>query len=716
MNVDVEKSIVGLWVANQRFSYLASWFPILKKPNGNLIQINPGMNVVYGMNGSGKTQLLEAISSAAEFKISTFEGFILKDPKVEGSGKNPERRLFDVSAQEVLNYFNLISEDRYSVDMMLGWLNGYKPENLTDENRAEVLAVISEFMSVKQCLLTRAMPEDKMLFDAHSRETMNPARSVDFVPILFPSDEAPITRLHLKRISQSFLNFHANLEDLLDTMPNVDFEDENIIEEKKTELFELWMQSWNWSPIVNLRNFGFLTNYNSDLFDDYYHEEFGFLNSDEMPIFLPAIQSYSSGIEYQEFKDEEYEKDFTLSLKRENTTQVEISEEEFLISDLEIGFNSYSSQPTDKVKYLENYLQELRKKLKFLPGLRALTVNFEYLPEDRGVPLLLSGKPWITASSGSQAERRWLLLGKKAMRQSSNWLVIDEPESGMHRTAEAELADVLSSPEWASSNILVVATHSPEFLNLPNVNIIHIVKGSTYNLNRIDREKFMDLGIRPSDLLTGIKTFLLVEGEHEKIIFESIFHDELTRMGCRIIVARGGKNMKDIFESQFIFDFTDAVIISLLDNINSNDVGNIWSESKRLAQTGKVIEAGEYVRQSLPGRKSGENIFLSQFLTLALANGQHERVEVFGLSKPDIIFYFQPEDFGLKKSWKELEELKNQEKQSFKSWATMKFNADFSVSAIERAALNCNSIPTEFGDLMMKIAEVNNSRSRFNSF
>jgi hypothetical protein len=65
---------------------------------------------------------------------------------------------------------------------------------------------------------------------------------------------------------------------------------------------------------------------------------------------------------------------------------------------------------------------------------------------------------------------------------------------------------------------------------------------------------------------------------------------------------------------------------------------------------------------------------------------------------------------------KELEELKNQEKKSFKSWATMKFNADFSVSAIERAALNCNSIPTEFGDLMMKIAEVNNSRSRFNSF
>lgn len=291
------------------------------------------------------------------------------------------------------------------------------------------------------------------------------------------------------------------------------------------------------------------------------------------------------------------------------------------------------------------------------------------------------------------------------------WLLIDEPESGMHRTAEAELAGVLSSPEWTSSNILVVATHSPEFLNLPNVNVIHAVKGSTYSLTKIDREKFMDLGIRPSDLLAGTKIFLLVEGEHEKIIFETMFKDELERMKCRMIVARGGKNMKDIFESQFIFDFTDAVIVSLLDNINSEDVENVWKESKRLAQTGKIIEAGQYVRQSLPGSKSGENVFLSQFLTLALANGEHERVEVYGLSKPDIVFYFEPSDFGLKKTWKELLELNEVDRQSFKGWATKKVNADFSISAIQKAALNCNAIPHDFGNLMMKLADISNSKN-----
>jgi ABC-type molybdenum transport system ATPase subunit/photorepair protein PhrA len=708
MNINVEESIEGLWVANERSSYLAFWFPILEKPNGNFIGIKPGMNVIYGVNGSGKTQLLEAISSAAEFRISTFEGFILKDPILEGAGQEPDRKLYDTSALEVLNYFDSISEDRYSVDMMLGWIKGYRPENLTDENRKEVEAIISEFINHKKCLLTRAIPEDKMLFDRpDARESMNPARSIDFVPILFPTDEAPITRSHLEKISQSFFNFQENLEDQLEGILNLHLEDENTIEEKKTELFEVWLQSWNWSPLVNLRNFSFLTNYSYELFEGFNNSEFGFLNSEELPVFLPSIHSHLNRIEYQEFKGEEFESNFALSLKREDSTPEEISEEKFSITNSDIGFSAYGkSEKADRSILVSEYLVNLQKKLKFLPGLRMLTIDFERLGDDEKIPLLLQGKPRVRASAGSQAERRWLMLGKKAMRQSTKWLVIDEPESGMHRTAEVELAGVLSSPEWASSNILVVATHSPEFLNLPNVNVIHVVKGSTYSLTKIDREKFVDLGVRPSDLLAGTKIFFLVEGEHEKIIFETMFKDELERMKCRIIVARGAKNMKDIFESQFIFDFTDAVILSLLDNIDSKYVENVWIEAKKLAQTGKITEAGEYVRQSLPGSKSGENVFLSQFLTLALVNGEHERVEVYGLSKLDIVFYFEPSDFGLKKSWKELMELNLAEKQSFKSWATKKYNADFSILAIEKAALNCHTLPDEFGEMMMKLADI----------
>ena len=106
--------------------------------------------------------------------------------------------------------------------MMLGWQMGYKPENLTDKNRDEVKAVISEFISNKKCLLTRAIAEEKITFDVYSRESMNPVRSVDFIPVLLPRDEAPITRLHLEKISQSFLNFQENLEGLLEGIHNLD--------------------------------------------------------------------------------------------------------------------------------------------------------------------------------------------------------------------------------------------------------------------------------------------------------------------------------------------------------------------------------------------------------------------------------------------------------------------------------------------------------------
>jgi predicted ATPase len=711
MNINVEKSIEGLWIANERFSYLASWFPILRKPYGNFIELKPGLNVVYGMNGSGKTQLLEAISSAAEFKLSTCEGFILRDPLVEGKGHTADKKLFSVSSQDVLNYYVTVSEDSYTVDMMLGWHKGYRPENLTKENQIEVITIISEFIGNEKCLLTRAMPEDKISFDVHQRESMNPARSIDYVPVLLPGDDAPNTRNHLERLSKSFLEFQNNLEEQLENVKEIDLQDEHKVEEAKTELFEDWLLNWSWSPIVNLRNFGFLTDFNYELFDGQNNSEFAFLNSDEMPIFLPAIYSVSRN-EYQEFAGEEFQGNFAISLKRESDSIDEEVEDQFSITDTEIGFNPYGkNDPSDKKKLMDKYIHELSKKLRFLPGLRTLQVNFEVFGDDSRMPLLLSKKPWIRANSGSQAERRWLLLGKKAMRQSTNWLIIDEPESGMHRTAEAELANVLSSPDWVTGNILVVATHSPEFLNLSNVNIIHMIKGSSHIMGRDIKEKFMDLGIRPSDLLAGIKTFLLVEGEHEKIIFETMFNDELERIKCRIIVARGAKNMKDIFESQFIFDFTDAVVISLLDNIDSKQVGNVWNESKKLAQSGKIIEAGQYVRQSLPGSQSGENVFLSQFLTLALANGQHERVEVCGLSKPDIVFYFEPSDFGLKKSWEELLKLQEVDKQSFKGWAIKKFNADFSISSIERAALNCKILPDEFGELMMKLVDV----TKFNS-
>lgn len=663
--------------------------------------------MIYGLNGSGKTQLLQAIDSAAEFRISTFEGFILKDPIIDGEGKKVARKLFGTSAEKILNYYESITSDFYRADMMLGWLKGFKPECVSKDKRMLVIDIISEFILNQKCLLTRSIPDDKALFDVYDRESMNNPKSIDFVPVVFPGEYAPHTRAHLKELSESFLDFQNNLEKELEGIPNLDFSDEAIVEEEKSKLFESWLELWSWSPLVNLRNFGFFTHFNYDLFEGTNNEEFGFLNSVSMPIFLPAIHSITNKWEYQEFKIEENSVSHSLSLSKEHGVAEDISESDFSITDRDINYWPRNKSSSDERKqYLDIYLSRLRRKLAFLPGLRNVGVDFEFFGERTEIPLLLESGSWLRASAGSQAERRWILLGKKAMLESTKWIVIDEPENGMHRTAEAELAEMLASTEWVANSILVVASHSPEFLRLANSNLIHMVKGSGYSLAALERDRLIELGIRPSDLLSGTKIFLLVEGEHEKIIFETLFKDELEKLKCQIIVARGAKNMKDVFESQFIFNFTDAVVVSLLDNIHSEEVQGIWSQAKVLAQMGDVKSASEYVRSSLPGGRSSENIFLSQFLSLALTSGNHERVSALGLSKPDIIFYFKPEDFALKRSWEELLDLHSADDQSFKNWATKKFNADFSEIAVLNAALRSVDLPSEFGNLMFDLLQI----------
>ncbi len=88
MKLDIESSICGLWLSPGRAGYLGSWFPRLRNKNGNFIPIAPGLNVFYGRNGAGKTQILQAIAHTAEFKMSAYEGFVLKQPKISENFRN----------------------------------------------------------------------------------------------------------------------------------------------------------------------------------------------------------------------------------------------------------------------------------------------------------------------------------------------------------------------------------------------------------------------------------------------------------------------------------------------------------------------------------------------------------------------------------------------------------------------------------------------------
>jgi hypothetical protein len=205
-------------------------------------------------------------------------------------------------------------------------------------------------------------------------------------------------------------------------------------------------------------------------------------------------------------------------------------------------------------------------------------------------------------------------------------------------------------------------------------------------------------------MLSRVRTFLLVEGEHERIVFETLFAEELHRLRVSMVVARGGKNMKDIFDSQVLFNFSDARVVALLDNMSAQHIELLWFRAKELAGVGKVDEAGALVRGELPPQRSGENRFLGQFLTRALEDGEHERVGAWGLSKEDVILYLPPAAFGIKRTWEDtLADYEPDRDGSLKPWLTKKFGATFSLDAVRAAVESLDEIPQDFTELLLAL-------------
>ena len=711
MQIDVKSSIEGLWLAPTPYGYLGDWFGRFRRPLGQFVPLKPGLNVVYGRNGAGKTQLLLAIELASRFKMSSYEGFVLRNPRVG------TQLIFDKSAEEIYEFYRDSESDETDFTDDLGLSIQL---NTTEENKLRIASIINEFLSKRKCMLARSMA---LKWDDGSRGSateMNDPESIQLVPILLPQDEAPVTRAHAKEIASSYSTLVESISAQMDAF-DTDDERRDFSFKVAPDQFEKWVEGWMWSPLMNQRNFGFVE-IEGWAWAPETHAH-ALINCESSALFLPSIWSQTVVPKYEEFQERDStDSNFHFSLMREGERNAVDGPQPLILSDGEMGIPNYRRKSTPDEIVAETremrakYLRGLQGKLSFLPGLGRLHFQTREANPTEGrlqASHLIKLSDGIGASLGSDAERRWLALAREAQARTTDWVIIDEPEAGLHRTAEAELAQVLASPAWNSGSVIVVATHSPEFLDLANAHVLHMESGNIREFTSTDREELVALGLRPADLLTQIRSFLLVEGEHEKLIFEALFAEELRRLRCKIIVARGGKNMRDVFESQMIFEFSDAKVISLLDNIDAQTVTSLWKAARELAGRGRIFEAGQYVRSGLPGSKSGENRFLSEFLSLALSKGQHERFEVWGLSKGDILYYFSPSDFGLKLSFEDLvREHQEQWKPSgdnFKTWARKKYRADFSDGAVIKAAQSLDHVPSDFGDLLMQIATLTRS-------
>lgn len=724
VHVDLRDSLRGLWLAEGPGAYLTQFFPRLGAKQAHLIPIRVGLNVLYGRNGAGKTQMLNALAAASNWEMGPLEGFILQDPTWSAfvDRRFQKRSLADFTPMGLIEAVS--DEESTAVD--LGWTWGYHRSCIQDHHWSTVLELVSEFQQAKTMLLTRGLRQGALEEGSWSasRQRLLPPATTELVPVLLPTSEAPRVRSHLKQLRESLHQAHTEVMESLGYVRDEQFgewdfsdsegktfretDDHDRVQEALGARLNLWRDEWAWSPLLNARNVGELTGSLDD-----HPTVFGHLalHDPHAAVYLPPLVSEHE-VAHGDFDSTTAPPIFRPFQEAPFALETQGSVDEIEYQNFRQGDLSREELRELAAEHFEKTVSELKNRLGFLPSFAGALRAQEKYGSDTEAVLMIGDK--ARASAGSRAEVRWLNFAKGSLGE---WLFFDEPEAGLHRTAEADLAATLTSPAWSeirktrkgvesvTNRTIVVATHSPEFLSVPEANILHVDEGKAKELTSIDRDNLSLLGLRPTDLLSRVKTFLIVEGEHERIVFEALLGDELHRLRTGMVVARGGKNMKDVFDSQVLFDFTDARIVALLDNVDAHHVRDLWARARDLAGVGQVDEAGALVRNELPRKGSGENRFLGNFLTRALEDGEHERVGAWGLSKEDIILYLPPSAFGVKRSWEDaLSQYDPDSDGSLKPWLSKKYGADFSLASVRTAAESLDHIPEDFTGLIAALA------------
>ena len=123
-------------------------------------------------------------------------------------------------------------------------------------------------------------------------------------------------------------------------------------------------------------------------------------------------------------------------------------------------------------------------------------------------------------------------------------LILEEPEAHLHAGAQRQLAGHLL--EWAESRQIVMATHSPIFIDArgatrPRVFLVEREDGVS-SVRRAEDDLpdvLQELGVRLSDVLSA-KHVLVVEGPTDQAVLEAWFGAEFARHRVAVVAAQGG--------------------------------------------------------------------------------------------------------------------------------------------------------------------------------
>lgn len=329
----------------------------------------------------------------------------------------------------------------------------------------------------------------------------------------------------------------------------------------------------------------------------------------------------------------------------------------------------------------------------------------------------------------STAERTWALLAihrATASMVNFGWshstLLIDEPEQGLHRRAEAQALGWLAEMGQDLGTSIWCATHSPTLLS--DERVVPVAMREEFHtgnpISRItttklvgsaDREELEGLGLSTTDLLATRRGFLLVEGAHDETVLSELIGTELADLNIEIIPIRGARNLPGAIEARTLFDFTDALLFALLDGLPSEGLGQAWTEARKYADDPET--AMRVLTEGIDWPMNDESGWMKQWLMRSIerGRGRHNRVEPLGVSRADIIEYLPVQAFvpnvssweALRAQHAERRAISKNTPKDFKAWLSTAHKATFNAQTLRQACQRINHVPHDFTTLLNRI-------------
>lgn len=218
--------------------------------------------------------------------------------------------------------------------------------------------------------------------------------------------------------------------------------------------------------------------------------------------------------------------------------------------------------------------------------------------------------------------RAWL-PAIAAHRETVMVRAFDEPEAHLHPRAQRKVADALESLRLGGQNI-VVSTHSPVFVEQPECSTWRVADGRVSLVDPTRRparsQLARDLGVTSGELLNGISWILVVEGEHDRVILDWAFGDELRRLRVAVVRMFGTRNIEATLDLDFVQAYLDVPMTVMLDNTSVHRVTD-----KRLGD--RALTEEEFKARKL----------------LQDAKARHKQIDLIGLNRVDIVAYLGEE-------------------------------------------------------------------------